>query len=258
MEVFLGTHKAHWLGLVDIPLFVSVRTLRGRKKLPRARAPFALDSGGFSELNLFGKWQTTPQQYVEELRRIINEVGHLAWAASCDWMCEPFVLKKTGLTIADHQRLTVENYLELRSLAPELPIAPVVQGYSVDDYLRCVEMYNRRGVNLQEAPIVGVGTMCRRQGKKEQEAHKILWQLHSLGLRLHAFGFKKQGLLQSRRFLASSDSLAWSYDARRNQAVRCGGSHASCANCLTFALQWRRNLLGVIAAHDSQQELFPS
>ena len=47
-------------------------------------------------------------------------------------MCEPFMLAKTGLTVAEHQARTVANYLELRSLAPELPFVPVLQGWSLD------------------------------------------------------------------------------------------------------------------------------
>lgn len=250
----MGTHKGAWLGRTDVPLFVSVRTLRDRKKMPRALGAWSLDSGGFTELNMHGKWKTTPKQYIADVRRISDEVGHLAWAAACDWMCEPFVLKKTGKSVRQHQQLTVENYLELKSLAPDLPITPVIQGFEKDDYLRCVELYLRHGINLTKEPIVGVGTMCRRQGT--QEAHLILGALHKLGLRLHAFGFKKAGLMMSRRFLASSDSLAWSYDARRNQTVRCGGTHKSCANCMTFALGWRQALLRDISVADSQMELF--
>lgn len=254
VEFIIGTHKAVWLERTNVPLFISVRTLMGRKKLPRALGPVTIDSAGFTELNKHGKWTITPKKYVEEVRRISEEVGQLAWAAAQDWMCEPFVLKKTGLSVEEHQRRTVQNYLELKSLAPDLPFTPVVQGYERKDYLRCVELYLKNGINLTKSPIVGVGTMCRRQGK--HEAHMILGDLHKLGLRMHAFGFKKAGLLMSRRFLASSDSLAWSYDARRNQAVRCGGTHKSCANCMTFALQWRQSLLRELQVADSQMELF--
>ena len=45
-----------------------------------------------------------------------------------DWMCEPAMLARTGLTVAEHQAGTVANYLELRAAAPELPFIPVLQG----------------------------------------------------------------------------------------------------------------------------------
>ena len=67
------------------------------------------------------------------VRRYRDEIGGLEWAAPMDWMCEPFMLAKTGLTVAEHQARTVANYLELRSLAPELPFVPVLQGWSLDN-----------------------------------------------------------------------------------------------------------------------------
>jgi hypothetical protein len=32
-----------------------------------------------------------------------------------DWMCEPQILAGTGLSVAEHQRLTLENFLHLPS-----------------------------------------------------------------------------------------------------------------------------------------------
>lgn len=66
---FLGTHHPNWLRKTDVPLFVSRRRLAGRTRLPRARGVWALDSGGFQELNLHGRWTVTPAHYVAEVRR---------------------------------------------------------------------------------------------------------------------------------------------------------------------------------------------
>lgn len=52
-----------------------------------------------------------------------------------EWLCEPWMVAKTGLTVAEHQRRTVDNLVQLRGLAPDLPIVPVVQGWTVADYL---------------------------------------------------------------------------------------------------------------------------
>ena len=54
------------------------------------------------------------------------------------------------LSVVDHQQRTVENFLQLRSLAPDLPIIPVVQGWRLDDYLACVAMYAETGIDLAE------------------------------------------------------------------------------------------------------------
>jgi hypothetical protein len=71
LRFYLGTHRAHWLWTVhDVPLFISHRVLLERKTpFPRATTPWALDSGGFTELNLHGKWETTPEEYVTAVRR---------------------------------------------------------------------------------------------------------------------------------------------------------------------------------------------
>ena len=247
---YLGTHHPAWLArpaFAHVPLFISRRTFG--KTLPRALGTWALDSGGFTELNLFGRWETSPAAYVAEVRRLRDGVGGLAWAAPQDWMCEPVVLEKTGLTVEEHQRRTVRNFVEIRALAPELPIIPVLQGWSLYDYWRCEEMYSRAGVRLQDEPIVGVGTVCRRQGTTV--AGMIMSTLADRGLRLHGFGFKVRGLIASAAHLESADSLAWSYQARRRPPMpghdkpgpgrRTG--HINCANCPDYALEWRDDVL---------------
>lgn len=253
MTFYLGTHQPHWLGLPPrdragqpVPLFVSHRRLAGRTTLPRARTPWALDSGGFSELSLYGEWRTTPEEYVAAVRRYDREIGHLEWAAMQDWMVEDFMLAKTGLTVEQHQQLTVANYPHLWNLwwdgediepGPEFcPIAPVVQGRTVRDYLRCADMYEQAGVRLADHPVVGVGSVCRRQATSE--IVDIMAALSELGLNLHGFGVKRTGLAQCGHYLASADSMAWSYDGRRTP-TRCGSAtHINEANCLTFALDW--------------------
>src|SRR5688572_22878073 len=116
MIFYLGTHQPHWLARTAAPLFVSARRLRDRKSLPRALGPWALDSGGFSELKLFGTWTVTARQYAAEVRRWRDEIGNLEWAAPQDWMCEPFMLAKTGYTVYQHQQFTVNNFLTLNAL----------------------------------------------------------------------------------------------------------------------------------------------
>lgn len=236
MEFYLGTHQPHWLARYDAPMMVSRRALARYKTRPRARAPWFQDSGGFTELSMFGRWETTAEAYVAETRRNAEEVGMLERCAPQDWMCEPMILAKTGKTVRDHQRLTVENYSALRSLAPELPWVPVLQGWGLDDYLRCADLYDRAGVALAALPLVGVGTICRRQGTKE--AAMILSRLAAEGLRLHAFGLKGTGIPNVAPFLASSDSLAWSYAARRQPPLDGCTTHKNCANCPKFAFLW--------------------
>jgi len=250
---YLGTHHPHWLGRVDVPLFVSRRSLAKRRSLPRASAPWALDSGGFTELQLHGRWTLTPAEYAAEVRRYRDEIGMLAFAAPQDWMCEPAIIgggtvgrqrfAGTGLSVAEHQRRTIENYLELCSLAPELPWIPVVQGYSLGDYWHHADDYARAGVELDRVPLVGIGSVCRRQGMGSVGG--AIAGLASSGVRIHAFGFKLRGLETTARFIASADSLAWSQNALRNPPLP-GHTHKTCANCVEYALEWRQGALRAI------------
>jgi hypothetical protein len=239
---YLGAHHADWLGRADVPLFVSRRTLYRRANLPRASAPWALDSGGFTELSMRGAWELPARSYVDEVRRYRDEIGSLEWAAPQDWMCEPAMLKRTGLSVEEHQRRTIANFLELRELAPDLPFVPVLQGWSIGDYWRHLEAYGRAGIELRSLPLVGVGTVCRRQNTVS--AALILSSLAMEGLRLHGFGVKAQGLRLALEHLASADSMAWSLSGRKNPPEGdCIGKHKSCANCIDYAKAWRAHLL---------------
>ena len=240
MRFWLGTHKSVWLARTEVPLMVSHRTLSIRKRLPRARGPWVLDSGGYSELSLYGMWQTQPQTYVAAVKRYVQEVGQLEWAAAQDWMCEPWILKKTGFSIAEHQYRSVVSYLELRLRAPEFLWCPVLQGWEPSDYLRHRDMYERMGVPLASLPVVGIGSVCRRQGVRG--AIDLLVRLHGEGLRLHGFGLKTTAVRPLASFLASSDSMAWSYGAMRH-GLRCGDPPTSCANHMHHALEWRDSVL---------------
>jgi hypothetical protein len=193
MKFYLGTHQPAWLAQdLGIPLLVSHRRLAGRRSLPRARNPFAVDSGGFSELSLYGRWRTDERSYVAALRRYADEIGRFEWAAPMDWMTESQVLARTGLSLRTHQQRTVANYLRLCDLAPELPIIAVLQGQTVADFHRCADLYERHGIDLASLPLLGVGSICRRQHSGEVE--QILRSLAARGYRLHAFGAKVLGL----------------------------------------------------------------
>lgn len=240
LTFYLGTHEAHWLRHPIGPLFVSHRRLRRYKTLPRARGPWALDSGGFTELDKYSGWVTTIDEYVRAVRRYRDEIGHLAWAAPMDWMCEPKMLAKTGLTVRGHQERTVTNLLRLRELAPDLPFIRVLQGWTLDDYEECITLYAQHGVDLTLEPVVGVGSICRRQGTREIE--DVIRAIAGHEVNIHAFGVKTQGLARFADVLTSSDSMAWSYQARRSEPLPfC--HHKNCANCIDYAVQWRRRLL---------------
>jgi hypothetical protein len=243
-----------------VPLFVSRRRLAEVKKPPRARTAWALDSGGFTELKMYGEWRLAARDYVAMVRRFRDEIGNLDWAAPMDWMCEVEMLKRTKLTIPQHLERTVASYLELRSLAPDLPFIPVLQGLSPQNYYACAVLFDKHGVDLTKEATVGLGSVCRRQrtvpvtGPAYGPGNEVEFVagLAGAGIRLHGFGFKKQGLEFAHEYFVSADSMAWSSGARelakkvqRGECdYTCPKGKKSCNNCLHFALEWRSELLG--------------
>lgn len=262
MKFYLGTHEYSWLSrpeLEGVPLFVSRRRLQRQKSWRPATTDWALDSGGFTELGMYGCWVTSPGDYVEAVRRYRDEIGRMQWASPQDWMCETVMLKKTGKTLLEHQRLTVDNDTELRMLAPDIRWRRVLQGDHPDDYLRCVDMYEHAGVNFDAEPEVGVGSVCRRQGAPE--ITDLFRRLSALGLKMHGYGVKSLGVREGGQYLASSDSLAWSMNGRRNgvgpNRATPDCKHQNCANCMAWALQWRAKLLRQIPAQRDPAMSFP-
>ncbi len=267
MTFYLGTHIPKWLNDTPVPLFISRRTLVSQKVLPKAIGPWALDSGGFSELQMFGGWETPAMQYSTEVRRFHDEVGGLEWAAIQDWMCEDIVIKGgttstgavfkgTGFSVREHQRRTIHSWHLLRQLAPDMPWVPVLQGQRPDDYLAHADQYRESGTDLSKLPLVGVGSVCRRQGMAE--AMQILVALHAQGVKnLHGFGFKISGLANgAAALLKSADSMAWSRGARfRPRTPGCehvfrkaskAGLPSPCGNCKRYALIWRDQVLKAV------------
>ena len=273
-RLYTGTHMPGWLwsGQADFPLFVSHRRLCRYKRLRPALVQCAIDGGGYSELSLFGEWRTSPREYAGAVARYDAELGpgRLEWAAPQDWMCEPHITAKTGLTAAEHQRRTVANFLELTGLWPQFsdedsPFMPVLQAApgDADGYLECAAMYEAAGVRLADFPVVGVGTVCRIQDTAL--IGRVARALRPLDLALHWFGVKMTGLPgiwppeESADSLTSFDSMAWSYEARRMPRLP-GCSHSgNCANCPVAAGRWRSRVLAAVDALERrgwQEELF--
>jgi hypothetical protein len=239
---YLGTNKANWLWGKPSrhPLFVSIRTINRIKSRPIAINDWCCDSGGFTELSLYDKWVTTPEQYVDDLYSAMS-IGRMVWASPQDWMCEPHMLNKTGFTVEKHQHLTCSNFARLRQLAPDVPIIPVLQGWEPDDYRRHVDMYGQYGIRLRDYSTVGLGSFCRRANVNG--VRELVIELKAEQLKLHGFGLKKDGLTLFRDHLVSSDSMAWSFTGRiagRQGIHLCGRPHRAkgCGDCWDWAQTW--------------------
>lgn len=238
---YLGTHIPSWMSKPETPpLFVSHRRLAKYKTLKQATNRWALDSGGFTELSMHGKWKTEPAEYIEAVERYITEIGNLDWAAPQDWMCEPWIIQKTGLSVMLHQYRTLANYLDLTSRAPHLPFIPVLQGWTLDDYIYHHDLYQTAGIDLTKHDTVGIGSVCRRQAT--DEIGQIVATLQGAGLKLHGFGVKGDGIRKYGWALKSADSMAWSFTGRQQRPCP-ERPVSSCANCYHFAIDWREKAL---------------
>ena len=83
------------------------------------------------------KYETIYRMFLEEVTAALPGVQ---WV-----LCEPFVLERTGLTVADHQRITIERYDDLISCdTGGVPIMPVLQGYEPCQYVDHVLAYSDR------------------------------------------------------------------------------------------------------------------
>lgn len=249
MEFFLGVHRPNWIGVAPVPLLVSHATLHKIvRQFPRATLPWTLDSGGFHEVTKHGRYRWSPAEYAARVQLYQREIGQLKFAATQDYMCEEVALKKTGLTVAQHQARTIDSFVELSLRAPGVPWLPVLQGWCQGEYEDHFVAYARRGIDLRKEPRVGIGSICRRQAMLRTSL--MLSSFHREGLALHAFGLKANGLnLIGGGALASADSAAWSYQARREhrnvqqwlppeQRTKTGEQ-----NKLHRALSWREQVI---------------
>ncbi len=218
MLFFVGIHQPCDAGKVPAAM-VSVHRIKERKSgFPVRR--WILDSGAFRTIEIHGGYPEPAETYAGIIKKFAKN-GRLLAAVSQDYMCEPAMLKRTGLTISDHQRLTIERYDKLRACdTGGVYLMPVLQGYAPEDYAIHIRQYGER---LKLRAWVGVGSVCKRNGNPDgirQVLHAI--QSERPDLRLHGFGIKIQALRIKfiRESFFSSDSMAWSFAARRSGGDR--------------------------------------
>jgi hypothetical protein len=211
MKFYVGLHQPSDAKHFD-RAFISVNRLHERKK-PLGVGEWIMDSGAFTELSTHGRYRASVAEYAASINRWAHDRTLTAVVAQ-DYMCEPFILAKTGLTVADHQRLTIERYDQLRELVGFTHVMPVLQGYAVDDYITHLRMYGDR---LAPGTYVGVGSVCKRNTDIDAIIDIVLAvKLTRPDLRLHGFGLKTTALSSQavRSCLHSADSMAWSFAAR--------------------------------------------
>jgi len=215
MFFYLGTHMLNHARYFE-RAFISVRVLRNKNRQSDINAQsWIMDSGAFTEIAKYGEFRTSVEQYASEIERF-SKFQNFELAVTQDYMCEPFMVTRTGLSVKEHQVLTIERYDSLISLVNPEIVLPVLQGYQPIEYQKCIELYGDR---LKPNMRVGVGSVCKRN-TNPAAIIAVLEAIKSVrpDLKLHGFGLKKTALQNAyiTSMLYSADSMAWSFAARKN------------------------------------------
>lgn len=261
-DFFVGVPEPSWLNRADgVPKFISAARLdrlvtRDERWPVTCVDPWAIDSGAYIALdgtNRWVPWWRDAETYASKILSFATDSGRPPdFVAPQDWPCEPGVRKKTGLTVREHQQMTLENYLFLVEEWPWLPWIPVLQGWEPGEHGEHARMYEDAGVDLAGCHRVGIGSVCRRAHLPE--IVEVIAQFADAGLKLHGFGVKKTALPVIGHLLTSADSMAWSTNARMNNTRLPGCTHAGedCRNCYRYAVHWREQTLAKLHHPDEE------
>lgn len=185
--------------------------------------PAALDSAGFVATMIYG-------DYIQPRAAYVALAGSYSWDwwAARDFCCEPQIARNRA-TVLERVQRTVAELAECRREAEEQGVSmpmPVLQGWLPDDYKRCADMMGALPT------LVGVGSVCRRpMGGRDGLINVVDALDYHLPphVTLHMFGVKGPGITELRGHprIASVDSMAWDFAARREKTGSCTIEHRS-------------------------------
>ena len=251
-EFFTGTDRFWRAHEVDAMISANalIRVKDGKivyRKDPILADRWMLDSGAFSQIDKWGEFILSPEEYVR-LACHFQWCGKLACIVTQDYMCEPDVIRKLqdrGIraSVRIHQRKTVERYIRILELADKyklrVPVMPVLQGWEVEDYKQHLQMYDtallkrfetkyerRFGSLIRDGDVwLGIGSTCKRNKNPEVVAEildTLEWSFRTRRPKIHLFGFKQTGLKNSRikDRIYSADSFAYDFHDKMQGGLR--------------------------------------
>jgi hypothetical protein len=195
---------------------------RRNAKFKRSFGLTWLDCGGFTMLNGYGDYPFSVINYANLIARLRPN-----YYASMDYPCEPEISRSLGLmTNAERIKATVANAVELAEWESQLPgqMVPVIQGYSLREYLLCLRLHQEAGTIRD---YMAVGSMCRRISNEElgQLIPGIYHAAQKMGCtKLHFFGLKLSPDLEPYNDMIYSRDSAVAMDSYDNEVrARRGG-----------------------------------
>jgi len=172
-----------------------------------------VDCGGFSSSLIRGGYRTSDEDYLSYVQRIGADLFSLR-----DYPCEPTILQKWGRTAVEHIEMTVDHHISLLERCNDLKAEPVgvLQGWSIKDYLYCLDRFREQGLILKR---MAIGSICRRGS--QSVTRKIVYTLSRElnNVKLHGFGISLNALRYKDVWdsLYSADSGAWDFASRWNK-----------------------------------------
>lgn len=163
---------------------------------------------------LLDKYQDYPFT-IEWYANLIAQTRPDFYAGGYDYPCEPDITRKLLLSNQERIEATVASAARMvefeEMLWPSVGV-PCIQGYSLDEYIYCLDLYQKNGL-LKD--YMAVGSMCRRKNDKEllDVVPKLTKHARSLGVnRLHFFGLRMSRVTaELGEFIYSRDSAAILY-----------------------------------------------
>lgn len=269
---FLGCNHPHLIHKLNRPVLMSVtafakkrRPGQGFRKYTWRESLFEtgdksllfFDAASFTCVSRqYGLLGHIPRKFYASIVNRFEGCDWFAGACCQDYMCEDFVLKTTGLTVEEHQRLTIHRYDLLRQdIKPSIYLMPVLQGYQPEEYLRHLDAWGDR---LKPGMWVGIGSVCKRNEDKEGQKQiakiidLVLSERHDL--LLHLFGVKEKALRvpEIRLRVRTADSGAFGLSSNKSD------SEGRKTKKFQYANNWDHQLSKVekIESNSIQKQLF--
>ena len=192
-----------------------------KRSYPDARTRMFLDSGGFSFFSRQGDYPFSPSDYLRLVEHPYYGYQPLLWAG-LDYPCEAGVERGNCLGLENNQErmeATLEHLEYLTRVHRWPGLVPVIQGYSIEERLWCLEEMALRGLG---ARLMAIGSLCCIKSERlidnivtvlglaAREMFHFPVLFHLFGVKLGYLSGHRQGL----GFVFSFDTAAWELGQR--------------------------------------------
>ena len=108
-----------------------------------------------------------------------------------DILCKPGLLEKCKMTVAEAQKKTIANALQMMDLKTKAKKCYVLQGHTAEEFGVCIDAYKELGIFEEKDAIVGVGSQAGERRNTTVERYKYVCEKVrgiNPNIGIHAFG----------------------------------------------------------------------